>query len=59
MFGGHHHHHSHQTSGFGYSNYQPAFGSDLNRDGLVTESDFVANARSRGWGYAGMKWYFR
>jgi hypothetical protein len=55
MFGGHHHHHhSHQTSGFGYSNYQPAFGSDLNRDGLVTESDFVANARSRGWGYAGM-----
>ena len=44
-----HHHHS----GFGYSNYTPSFGTDMNRDGLITESDFAATARSRGWGYEG------
>ena len=49
-----HHHHPHYAhSGFGYSNYQPSFGADRNRDGLVTEADFVISARERGWGWAG------
>ena len=58
---GHHHHHGHHDHfhghhhhrGFGYSNYQPNFVSDRNRDGLITEADFVISARERGWGYEG------
>ena len=50
MFG---HHHNHNRNGFGYSNYQAPFASDMDRDGLVTERDFIINARERGWGYAG------
>jgi len=62
MFGHHHHHHhnhhnhhNHQYNrhGFGYSNYQAPFASDLDRDGLITERDFIINARNRGWGYDG------
>ena len=44
-------HHYHK--GYGYCNYQPNFVSDRNRDGLITEADFVISARERGWGYEG------
>lgn len=44
--------------GFGYSNYNNLTVTDRNRDGLITESDFVASARANGWGYAGLNIFF-
>jgi hypothetical protein len=44
---------SYNPSGFGYSNFLPPFVSDRDRDGRITENDFVISARERGWSQAG------